>query len=113
EEHQPERDAVDAQLEVDAERVDPGQVEDLLEAALRRVELLPDEERHQEGDDGGGEADAARHALLLARGGEQRERAERRQPEDDGEEQAGRHQCSPLPSVNQRMAATPISMTAK
>src|SRR5207248_6655413 len=76
-EHEPERDAVDAELEVDAERGHPLFVDDVV--PVRRIETAEHEQRRGKRDERDGEGEAAQEALFFARQEQAQERAEERQ----------------------------------
>ena len=84
--HQPQRDAVDAQVEADAERLDPDLVDLQLEPGLRGVEVAQDEQRHQERHQRRAEAEAAVDRLLFARHQHDQRGAEERQQRDPAED---------------------------
>ena len=86
EQHQPQRDAVDAELEVDADAADPLLVDHELEAALAGVEPPPHAQGREEGAEREAQGGAAQDALLLARDQHEGQRAEERQEQHDHED---------------------------
>src|SRR5262249_28246221 len=86
EQDQPERDPVDAQVEADAERLDPGPVHLELEPRLGGLELGEDEQRDEKRHQGYEQAEAAVDGLLLARDQHDQAGAEERQEGDPAQE---------------------------
>ena len=83
---QPQRDAVDAQVEADPQRSDPDLIHFQLEAGLIGVEVWQHQQRHQEGDERRQQAEAAVNRLLLARHQHDQGGAEQGKQRDPGEQ---------------------------
>ena len=76
-----QRDAVDAEVVVDVEALDPRLQLHELEAGRRRVEAGVERQRDQEPEHRADERDPARAARVVAAGGEHREAGDDRHPD--------------------------------
>ncbi len=100
--HEQQRNPVDAEVVVDVEALDPGPELDKLHRARRGIEAGPQRQRDQETDDGAAERDPAHRRIAIA-GGEHRHAGDDRQPDGGGEQDHLRR--------NQKAKiTTPISM---